>query len=147
MVETHRPPAFVGYRLLEHTADMGIEAQGATLDALFIGAACGLREVLFGQSCPVEERQRLKVALDADDTEELLVAWLGEILYLVGQRGFCPAVFKIEKIGSRSLRGAIIGEFQREGLAPLREVKAVTYHRLCVERHKGGWRARVYLDL
>jgi SHS2 domain-containing protein len=148
MAETHRPPdAAGGYRLLEHTADMGIEAQAATLDALFVGAARGLLEILFGRPCPAEERQRLEVELEAGDREELLVAWLGEILFLVEQQGFCPAAFQVEGIGSRRLRGVIIGEYQREGLVPLREVKAVTYHRLRIEQHKGIWRAQIYLDL
>ncbi len=66
MAETHRPPdVAAGYRLLEHTADMGIEAQAATLDALFVGAARGLLEVLFGRPYPAEERQRLEVELEA----------------------------------------------------------------------------------
>ncbi|MEZ4485708.1 MAG: archease [Syntrophotaleaceae bacterium] len=148
MAESHQPPHAAGtYRLLEHTADMGIEAQAATLDALFVGAARGLLEVLFGQPCLAGEGQRLEVKLEAGDTEELLVAWLGEILFQVEQRRFCPAVFQFDEIGRRHLRGSITGEYQRKELVPLREVKAVTYHRLKVEQRQDGWKARVYLDL
>ena len=149
MHETDQHPETMAgnYRLLEHTADMGIEVWAATLDALFVCAARGLLEILFGRPCPVEARQQLKIELQAADWEELLVAWLGEILFLVEQRGFCPAVFHIEDLVGHRLTASLVGENQREGLSPLREVKAVTYHRLRVQKQGGGWLARVYLDL
>lgn len=135
------------FRLLEHTADMGIEARADTLDALFIAAARGLQEILFGQDCPTKGDQSLKLELEAGDVEELLVVWLGEILFLVEQRGFCPAFFVIEEIGPQSLTGSVFGRFQQEECRPLREVKAVTYHLLRVLRQDNRWQARVYLDL
>ncbi len=135
------------YRLLEHTADMGIEAWADTLDALFIGAARGLQEVLFGQDDLMEGQQSLQVQLQAGNEEELLVAWLGEILFFVEQRGFCPALFHIEEIGPHSLKGSVVGRYQQQDCRPLREVKAVTYHLLRVFHQQSGWQARVYLDL
>ncbi len=149
MNESVLPPEMVvgNYRLLEHTADMGIEAWATTLDALFVCAARGLLEILFGRRCPVEAQQKLKIELQAANWEELLVAWLGEILFLVEQRGFCPAVFHLEELVDHRLTVRLVGEYTREGLSPLREVKAVTYHRLLVQEQSGGWQARVYLDL
>ncbi len=149
MTEAVQPPgAEVGnYRLLEHTADMGIEAWADTLDALFIGAARGLQEIVFGQAGLTEGQQQLKVELQAGDEEELLVAWLGEILFLVEQRGFCPAFFRIEEIGPHCLKGSVVGRYQQQDCRPLREVKAVTYHLLRVLHQESGWQARVYLDL
>lgn len=135
------------YRLLEHTADMGIEAWADTLDALFIAAARGLQEILFGQACSTEGHEPLKVELQAGDEEELLVAWLGEILFMVEQRNFCPAFFVIEEIGRQGLKGSVVGRYQQEDCRPLREVKAVTYHLLRVLRQDNRWQARVYLDL
>jgi SHS2 domain-containing protein len=136
-----------GYRLLEHTADMGIEAWADSLDALFIAAARGLQEILFGQAGSAEGHRQLKVELQAEDEEELLVAWLGEVLFLVQQRGFCPAFFVIEEIGRQKLKGSLVGGYQQEGSGPLREVKAITYHLLRVLHRDNRWQARVYLDL
>ena len=135
------------YRLLEHTADMGIEARAATLDALFIAAAHGLREMVFGSNCSAEPRQTLGVTLEGGDLEELLVAWLGEILFIMEQERFCPAAFQIAEIDNRRLQGSVIGEPSREEQSPLREVKAVTYHRISIRRQQDGWRAEVYVDL
>lgn len=135
------------YRLLEHTADMGIEAWADSLDALFIAAARGLQEILFGTIGSAEGQQQLKIELQAGDEEELLVAWLGEILFLVEQRGFYPAFFVIEEIGRQKLKSSVVGRYQQEGTGPLREVKAVTYHLLRVVHRDNRWQARVYLDL
>lgn len=135
------------YRLLEHTADMGIEASAGALNDLFLAAARGLLAIAFGNSPPVAAREEFVVALEAGDVEELLVSWLNEILYLMVQRSFCPAEFSIETIDERHLRGRVAGEVCAEGREPVREVKAATYHRICVSRKKGRWQARVYVDL
>jgi SHS2 domain-containing protein len=135
------------YRLLEHTADMGIEASAGALSDLFLAAAQGLLAVAFGNSPPVVAREEVVVALEAGDVEELLVSWLNEILYLMVQRSFCPAEFSIETIDDRHLRGRVGGEVCGEGREPVREVKAATYHRICVRREKDRWQARVYVDI
>lgn len=135
------------YRLLEHTADMGIEAKAITLDALFIAAANGLREMVFGPKCFAEPNKTVGVTLEGGDLEELLVAWLGEILFIMEQDCFCPAAFHIAQIDHRRLRGSISGARCQEGQEPLREVKAVTYHRISVFQQAEGWRAQVYVDL
>ena len=135
------------YRLLEHTADMGIEARGATLGELFVAAARGLQEIVFGRSCAAEPRQEICVNVEGGDLEELLVAWLGESLFIMEQHRFCPAAFHITEIDGRRLRGSISGEPCGEKQSPLREVKAVTYHRVSVRQQQRGWRAQVYVDL
>ena len=67
------------YRLLEHTADMGIAARGNSLAELFQAAAEGLRAVLI--EAPCDETESQQVSLTAEEPGELLVAWLQEILY------------------------------------------------------------------
>jgi SHS2 domain-containing protein len=135
------------FRLLAHTADMGIEATGASLAEAFIAAAHGLKEMIFGDT-PVTPRQSAPVSLESGDAGELLVAWLGEILYLFEVRGLVPAEFVISEVTGESLRGEVAGESFDPKRHPVeREVKAITYHQLSVERDGQGWRARVYVDL
>jgi len=135
------------FRLLAHTADMGIEATGASRAEVFVAAARGLKEMIFGD-IPVTPRQGAPVALDSGDVGELLVAWLGEILYLSEVRGLVPGKFVIHEITETSLRGEVRGEPFDPKRHPIeREVKAITYHQLSVERDGQGWRARVYVDL
>jgi len=63
-------------------------------------------------------------------------------------RGLVPAEFVISEIGENALRGEVRGEPFDPKRHPIeREVKAITYHQLSVERDGQGWRARVYVDL
>jgi SHS2 domain-containing protein len=138
----------VKFRFLEHTADMGLEVVGETLEELFVHAAEGLREMIFG---PLPERaadQEERIVLDGEDGEELLVGWLNELLFRLETRGFVPLSFRVERIGATGLAAVVSGvSLAGSGLRVLREVKAVTYHRLMLERLRQGWRANLYVDL
>jgi len=135
------------YRLLEHTADMGLEAQGSSLEELFSQAAQALREVLFGDVSGQKD-QAIHLRVTGQDPGELLVNWLNEILYLFEVRGIYPVSFSIDAIDANSVCGLIHGELFHPERHPVeRVVKAATYHQLLVEKRQGVWRARVYLDL
>jgi SHS2 domain-containing protein len=136
-----------GYRLLEHTADMGIEATAKTPEELFAQAAYGLLDIMAGDSRAAAREERV-VELTAVDHGELLVHWLNEILYLFETHGFFPADFEVEEAGTTRLRARIRGEpFDPPRHAVEREIKAVTYHQLTVQKTDGLWLARVYVDL
>ena len=135
------------FRLLAHTADIGLEATAPTSEELFTVAARGLRAMLFGIS-PAVDSIRLEVRLEAGNRAELLVAWLNEILCISEMSRLVPATFEVINLTEQQLLATITGE----PLDPARHTvervaKAVTYHRLVVEERKTGWYARVYIDL
>lgn len=134
------------FRLLEHTADMGIEATGDSRADLFVQAARGLREILsVAEAAGREERM---VEVRGGDAAELLVRWLNEILYLFETEGFFPADFRVAEMGEERLLACISGEAFDPDRHPIeREIKSVTYHQLQVEKKDGTWRAQVYVDL
>jgi len=133
--------------LLDHTADIGIEARAASLEALFVQAARGLRAVLFGD-CVIQSRREKTIEVYGVDREELLVSWLNEILYLFEIKHLAPAAFSIDEVTETSVRGTVYGEtFDRRCHLLLREVKAVTHHQLAIVAHNGVWQTRIYLDL
>jgi SHS2 domain-containing protein len=135
------------HRLLEHTADMGIEASGETPEELFAQAAYALLEIIAStpQAAAREERT---VTLTAADPEELLVNWLNEVLYLFENQRFFPVDFEIEEVRGNRLLARVSGEpFDPQRHLVEREVKAVTYHQLRLEKSDGMWCARVYVDL
>jgi SHS2 domain-containing protein len=134
------------YRILEHTADMGIEAVGETLDELLVQAARGMMEIISGAKASPREQKRVEVT--AGEGGELLVNWLNEILFLFDPGGFFPAEFVIEQATENRVKARIAGEpFDRERHPIDREIKAATYHQLQFEHVEGKWQARVYLDL
>lgn len=135
------------HRLLEHTADMGIEARGETLEELFAQAAYGLLEIIAGAPQALSRVEK-SVTVEGGDTEELLVNWLNEILYLFEIKKFFPLDFEIEEVRGNHLLARVRGEpFDPRRHPVEREVKAVTYHQLRVEKTDGLWQARVYVDL
>jgi len=135
------------YRLLEHTADMGIEAHGATVAELFRQMALGLRAVVTACTDIRPQVERL-IEVTASDREELLVNWLGELVFLLEARQFLPASIEIEAIDEHRLTARVRGEIFDPARHFLeREVKAVTYHQLRVEAGENGWSARVFVDI
>ena len=136
-----------GFRLLAHTADIGLEAHAPSCAALFVAAAKGFKALVYGTS-PARAALRREVRLEAGDRAELLVAWLNEILFLGEADRLVPAAFEIVELTGQTLVAVIAGEpFDPALHAIERSAKAVTYHRLVVEERAEGWYARVYIDL
>lgn len=135
------------YQLLEHTADIGLEACGETRTELFIQAALALREILVGKSAPTGENN-LSIRVDGVDDAELLVNWLGELVFLFESRLFLPATFVLHFEGKQlaaEVKGQTMDPTQLEVTG---EVKAVTHHQVVAEQTPDGWwYGRVYLDL
>ena len=135
------------YRFLEHTADMGIEAEGDSLATLFQQMALGLRQII--TACPdIRPQTEMIIEVVGMDREELLVNWLGELVFLLETRHFLPACFEIETIDEQRLRARVRGEtFDPARHFLEREVKAITYHQIRVESTGKGWSAQVFVDL
>ena len=135
------------FRLLEHTADMGLAATGADPVDLFLAAARGLRAMLLGRRVPSPERWE-PVKVTGDGREELLVNYLGEILIRLEVGAFLATAFEIEELSATVLRGRFGGcDFDPRRHALEREIKAITWHQLAVTESDGSWRARLYVDL
>jgi SHS2 domain-containing protein len=135
------------YVLLDHPADLGIEARGDTLSEAFENAAAGLMAIILDPARVVARESR-EVCLSAVDQEQLLVRWLSEILYLYDGEGFVSAEFSILELGPDVLTATIRGEEYAPGVHVSRmDVKAVTYHQLEVEGGPSGGRIKVYLDI
>jgi SHS2 domain-containing protein len=141
------------FELLEHTADVGVRARGATLEEAFEQATLGLAEVLGarrpGRSSPGGARGREAVAVEvtAGDPGGLLVDWLNEVLWLHETRGHAAIVgVRVERVADGRAAGGVTFS-STDPPAEGTSVKAVTYHRLRVDRDAGGWLAEVYLDV
>lgn len=134
------------FQVIEHTADMGIEVRADSREELFVQAARGLREIL--SATTVTGGAERTIEIEGGDVPELLVKWLNEILFLLETERFFPIDFVIEEVTDDHLRGRIRGEpFDPERHSIEREIKAVTYHQLRVEKQDGLWQARIFVDL
>lgn len=135
------------YKLIEHTADMGIEAWADSAVAVLQEMAQGLKSLMFGDS-PASAIRHTKLVLQAEEPVELLVCWLNEIVYWSEKDNLVPAAFRIELLNHAALRATVSGEpFDPLRHSVERQVKSVTYHQACLEERPEGWHARVYVDL
>ncbi len=135
------------YSILEHPADLGIEARGKTLSGAFEEAALGLSSIIVDLDSVGAINDRT-LAVDAEDAESLLVRWLSELLYLYDGEGFLTREVDIQRFSRTRLRANLRGDTYVEGKhRTMLDVKGVTYHQLQIQKVPDGWYVRVYLDI
>lgn len=135
-----------GWRQLDHTADIMIEAWGASLEAVFLNAAEAVTAVMHPCTEVLVEKE-LDLALEADTVEELLVSWLREILFHSQTRSLILVKAQIDDLSETILKAKL--HFGAIDLAcePEFEIKGVTYHGLTIQEHDGTYSARVVFDI
>jgi len=135
------------FRTLEHPADVGFEAFGATREEAFANAARALMNVIVDLDT-IQPCAEVPLQIHGPDPEDLLVNWLSEILYLHDAEGWLFRDFEIRSLQNDSLSAVAHGEkFQRLRHQAKLLVKAITYHQLALEETARGWRAQVYVDI
>ncbi|MFO7892132.1 MAG: archease [Longimicrobiales bacterium] len=161
---TSDAPGLDGITFLDHTADVGIDVVGRSLELLFHRAAVGMLALLQGldddedadgassrssgpEAAGLEAARGvevLSIELEADTATELLADWLRELLFLHETRHADYARATFDRLTETVLEARV----QTEPAAPaVREIKGVTYHELGVERTEDGWKGRVIFDV
>jgi SHS2 domain-containing protein len=122
-----------GFREHEHTADWELEVWAPDLPSLLEEAARGMYS-LAGVHLHSKPRVTRELMLRSGDPERLLVNFLSELLYLAEQDGLGFDTFRLElcaDVLQARLEGASIAGYQKE-------IKAVTYHNLQIQRTSTG---------
>jgi SHS2 domain-containing protein len=135
------------YETFDHTADLGLRIRAADLDALFVEAGRALLAVFVDDPASVRPLQTVTIQLAGDDREYLLFDWLNELLYRRETERLLLCAFEV-RVGADGLEAVARGEpfdAVRHNLG--HEVKAITYHGLCVEPVADGWQAQVIVDI
>ncbi|MFZ0450222.1 MAG: archease [Desulfatiglandaceae bacterium] len=136
------------FSIIDHTADLGLKVRGETLEKLFENAAgCMIRlAVKIPNSRPTET---LEVHVSGSDLEDLLVRWLGEILYYFEGEKKIATKTRITSISPQHLDATLqIIRYDPALHELLSEIKAVTYHQIRVSQKEDRvWKARVIFDL
>jgi SHS2 domain-containing protein len=131
-----------GFAPVDHTADIALRVWAADLAGLFRQAARGLAGLLTDLRA-VTPREEQQLQLEGLDLEELLVSWLGELLYRFESRGFllpeCRAL-RIEPHGTGVRLTATLAGERRDPARhpPGKAIKAATYHRLQIAPGPSG---------
>jgi SHS2 domain-containing protein len=135
------------YRIFDHTADLGVEVTAATLEELYAGAAFALFELLTDLSS-VRAGVARAIVVSGEDSADLLVNFLREILYAWNGDRFLMKACRIQEVSPRRLKALLRGEpFDPSRHRIQQEIKAVTYHQASVEKTGDVWVARVIFDV
>lgn len=161
------------YRLINHTADLGIEVYGKELQELFSNAGFALFDIMTDISRVKETTERV-ITVEGNDLEQLMVNWLNDLLYLFDVEGLLFKRFEVQEVGNRSqesgvkesasqrletqdsrpadsrlnLKALIAGECYDPNRHIIETaVKAATYHQIQVVKENSKWRAMIIIDL
>ena len=129
------------YRWVEHTAELQLELEAQTEEALFAAALTAFGELVGRDDDGRPARHEVRAS--ASDRAALLAEWLGELVFLAETEGFVPKGVLSFEFDDGALRAIVEG---RRG-EPAHLVKSVTYHNLELAQDGEGWRARVVLDV
>lgn len=136
-----------GYRLFDHTADIGIRVWAPSLPELIPPATAGLYAVL-GELAAHGTAVARTFEFQGDDAAVLWRDYLAELLYLYDSdhcllteaeaRAFTPQHLVVSgQVRPVDTGRSVLGH----------EVKAVTYHELAIRPIQGGFEATSILDI
>jgi len=135
------------YEQFPHTSDIGIRVFGKTLKELFENAAFAMFDViadLEGVSTSIED----VVEARGQAPEELLVAWLDELLYRFCTKDIIYSKFDIEEMAGDKIKARIFGRPVSVNRNRLKtEIKAVTYSGLKIKKASGGYEVEIIFDV
>ncbi|MFC7114498.1 archease [Natronoarchaeum sp. GCM10025703] len=136
----------MSYELREHTADIAVEATGETFSAVAGAVADGLAAAMC-EDVP-ETGERFELSVTAESREAVLFEYLDELIYERDVRSVLPVdneATVVEDDGEWTVDATARGVPLADVTA--REVKAVTYSEMALERRDGEWYAYVVFDV
>jgi len=137
----------IKFEPIEHTADIGIRAYGEDIQQLFSNAALGMYEQIADMS-NVNPTETIEINAEAGDHEELLVVWLSELLYQYNGKNMLLREFSIERLAEDHIVSFAKGEKIDLNKHILRkEVKAVTFHDVRIEKQDGIFKTELIFDV
>ena len=138
----------MGYRVFDHTADLGIEVTGRTLEELYAEAAVAVFDLLTDLRA-VRPRSSREIDVGGENPSDLLIDFIREVLYAWNGEGFLVKSCSIRQMAPTRVAAVLKGEgFDPARHRIVREIKAVTYHGSEIRRTtEGGYAARVVFDV
>jgi SHS2 domain-containing protein len=137
----------MGYKFLEHTADVKFLAKGKTIEQVFSFCADALNETIRGKINILGQEERT-IDVNGNDLESLLYNFLEEFLFLLDSEDFLVKGAKNLEIDVEKfkLRCILIGD-NAGNYKFTNDVKAITYNEMFIRKKKIEWIAQVVLDV
>ena len=137
----------MNYKLIDHTADLGIEIFGSNLKNLFENAGYAMFDIITDTD-RLTALSETNLNIIGEDWPDLMVNWLRELLYLWTGKGLLVKIVTVISLSEYKLSADIKFDHFDPGRHLIKsELKAVTYHQISVEREETEWKARIIFDV
>ena len=135
------------YRLIDHTADFGVQVFGADAKELFSNAALAMFD-LITEVESLKELNSMDISISGEDWPDLMINWLRELLFLWNGKELLVKKADITTLSENNLSAKVYFDpYDPDRHVINIEVKAVTYHQIQVTSGSSGWEARVIFDV
>jgi len=148
-MSTPRPASSrkAAFREIEHTADLAVELSAGDLPSLFAVAGEALYSLIADPE-KIEPREQARVSATGAAPEELLHAWLRELLARFNVERFIGKYCEIGELLDDRVEGVVFGErLDLKRHTFYTEIKGVTYHDFKIWREGDLWLATVVFDV
>lgn len=137
----------LNYTVLDHTADLGMVVRAKTLEGLFEAAALSMIHIMLKVE-KISSSIISPLSIEGQDLPDLMVRWLGEILYLFEAERLIIVDANVQNLSKHGLEATVFAiPFQPQVHEVFCEIKAVTYHQVEVKKNNSHWETRVIFDL
>ncbi len=141
----------MGFRFIEHTADIAVEVDGESLSDLFASACYAWREAALDLSSFQKESSK-KFIFNSASLEVLLIELLSELNFQLYTKGWVFVTIQnlmIEETDSGyNLEIELFGQKQNEEIHKLKEeIKAVTFHQMKIENVNNSYKTLIVFDI
>jgi len=135
------------YEQFPHTADIGVRVYGRDLKELFANAAFAMFDITADlEGLKAETEASFELA--ADNYEELLIAWLEELLYSFCTKQLIFSEFTIDELDQKHLKASARGRAIAANRNRLKtEIKAATYSGLEIKKTDDGYSVEIIFDV
>jgi SHS2 domain-containing protein len=141
------------YRFVEGVsiADIAFEAQGKTLEELFISAAQALTNTQVEDLAAIKPKLEMEFTLVAKDEEFLLHSFLQELIFLKDAELLLFKEYDL-KVDITSTGYSLHAKAKGDKIDPqmhslLVDAKAISWHMFKIEKTANGWKAFVIVDV
>ena len=140
----------MGYKFIDHTADIAVEIRAHSLPELFQFATGALLECLVNPR-KVHTAEKRTIHFTADSYEEALVTFLSELNYLLTVKKWVFAHIDnicMETEDSKIKFSAIVSGENLTAEHELKvEIKAITYHQMNIQFENEYFTTRIIFDI
>ena len=135
------------YRLIDHTADFGIQVFGGDEKDLFQNAALAMFDLIADYE-KSNGLTKVRIQITGEDWPDLMVNWLRELLHLWNGKEKLIQSVQIDSIVENKIVAVVAyDDFAPELHSLKNEIKAVTYHQIQVGQKDHGWEALIIFDV